>query len=82
MFDRPPARLGFVVSIIAMGFGSMTAMTVKKMSALGESIGDGPPTPDQIAAMQQLGSRVVRFSRIASILVVIAVASMASARFV
>ena len=74
--------LGFVVSIIAMGFGSMTAMTVKKMSAFGASMGDGPPTPDQIAVMQQLGGRLVRFIRIATVLVVIAVASMASARFV
>ena len=74
--------LGFVVSIIAMGFGSMMAMTVKKMSALGASMGDGAPTPDQIAVMQQLGGRLVRFSRIATILVVIAVGSMASARFV
>ena len=73
--------LGFVVSIIAMGFGSMTAMTVKKMAAIGASM-EGPPTPDQIATMQQLGDRLVRFSRIATILVVIAVASMASARFV
>jgi hypothetical protein len=74
--------LGFVVSIIAMGFGSMASATVKKMTAAGESMGDGPPTPEQIAVMQQLGGRLVRFSRIATILVVIAVASMASARFV
>lgn len=74
--------LGFVVSITAMGFGSMTAMTVKKMSALGASMGDGPPTPDQVATMQELGGRLVRYSRIATVLVVIAVASMASARFV
>jgi hypothetical protein len=73
--------LGFIVSIIAMGFGSMTVMTVKKLSALGASM-EGPPTPDQIATMQQLGGRLVRYSRIATVLVVIAVASMASARFV
>lgn len=74
--------LGFVVSIAAMGFGGMTATTVKKMAEAGESMGDGPPTPEQMAEMQRLGGRLVRLSRIATVLVVIAVASMASARFV
>jgi uncharacterized membrane protein len=74
--------LGFVVSMAALSFGSMTAKTVKKMSAASESMGDGPPTPEQMAEMQRLGGQIMRFSRIATVLVVIAVASMASARFV
>ena len=74
--------LGFVCSVSAITLGSLTAMTVMKMAKAGESMGDGPPTPEQMAEMQRLGGRLVRLSRVATILVVIAVGSMASARFV
>ena len=74
--------VGFLVTIVAYGFGIGVAVTTARMAKLGRSIVEGePPSPEVMGQMQRLSSRVRLFVRLAATLLVIAVSSMASARF-
>ena len=74
--------IGFVASMVAYTIGMMTSAAGRRMVALGASIEGRPPTPDEGARIQQLGSRLTLYGRANAVLVIIAVVSMASARFV
>ena len=74
--------IGFVASMIAYAVGMMIATAGRRMAALGASIEGRPPTPEEGGQLQALGSRLTLYGRSNAVLVVIAVGSMASARFV
>ncbi len=76
--------LGLIASILALTSGAITGETVKSMAKLskGAQGGDGPPPPEVMAKMQALGQRLKLLSRTTAVLTVIAVGTMASARFV
>ena len=76
--------IGAVAAIIAGGIGGgVVGSAGKKMMALGEVIqaSGGPPTDEQQREMQALQLRTVGAFRITAILLVIAVATMAAARY-
>ncbi len=73
--------LGLVLGIAAGGIGGTAGTAMKKMEAIGAQI-TGAPTPAQAAQIEGLQGMLRRNSRIASILGLIAVALMASARYV
>ena len=76
---------GGVLAIIAFGIGvSVNAPTAKQLGALGAAIQakGGPPTPDQAAEMQRLQKRLGAALRAVSLLLVLATAAMALARYI
>ncbi len=72
--------LGMVLGIAAGGIGGTAGTELKKIEALGAQI-SGAPTPAQAAAMAGHQATLRRNSRIASILGLVAVALMVSARY-
>ena len=74
--------IGFVTSIAAMSIGSTMGVLAKRMVALGKSFEKRPPNAAEVEQIQRLSSRLVLFARITAVLVIIAVAAMASARYV
>ncbi len=76
--------LGLITAGLALTSGAITGETVKSMAKLGAQVqaSDGPPPPDVMAKMQSLGNRLKMLSRSTAVLTVIAVGTMASARFV
>lgn len=73
--------IGFLVTIVAYGFGIAVGITTARLAKLGKSTEGGPPSPEVMGQMQLLSGRVRLFVRIATTLLVIAVVSMAAARF-
>ena len=76
--------VGAVAAIIAGAIGGgYVGSRTKKMMALGATIqsSGGPPTEEQKAEMSALQSSIAGAFRITAILLVIAVAAMASARY-
>lgn len=77
--------LGALSAIIAIVIGAVVnAPTAKKMGVLAAQIHakGGPPTPEQGAVMQQLQRRLGLALRVVTILLVLATAAMALARYV
>jgi uncharacterized membrane protein len=76
--------LGLIASVLALTSGAMTGETVKAMAKIGAAAkgSDGPPPPEVMAKIQALGNRLKMLSRTTAVLTVIAVGTMASARFV
>ena len=72
--------LGMVLGIAAGGIGGTAGAELKKIEALGAQI-SGAPTPAQATAMAGHQGTLRRNSRIASILGLVAVALMVSARY-
>lgn len=73
--------LGLIVAVVSAGIGSMAGAMLKRMDAGSAQI-SGQPTPAQAAEMAGLQARLRTNSRIGSILGVIAVVLMVSARYV
>lgn len=73
--------LGLVVAGVSAGIGSMAGAALKRMDAVGAQINDAP-TPAQATEMAGLQGRLRTNSRTGSILGVIAVVLMISARYV
>lgn len=73
--------VGLVAAVIAGAMGGMAGGAIKRMEALGSQI-NGAPTAAQAAEMAALQAGLRRGARIASILGLVAVALMVSARFV
>jgi uncharacterized membrane protein len=76
---------GGVFAILALVIGlSVNAPTAKQLGALGAAIQakGGPPSPDQAAEMQRLQKRLGVALRAVAILLVLATAAMALARYV
>ena len=74
--------LGFVVSIGAISTGITTIVLANRMINLGKSVGESGPTPEQAAQLQRIASRLPRLARSTALMVLIAIGTMASARFV
>ena len=77
--SRLPLTLGALAGILAFFTGSyFQGRSVKALVALGATIAtqNGPPTPEQMAQMQQHQARIVLGTRIAAVLMTIAVIGM------
>jgi hypothetical protein len=74
--------IGFVASVVAYIVGMMISAAGRRMAALGASIEGRPPTPEEGGQLQHLSSRLTLYGRSNAVLAVIAVGSMASARFI
>ncbi len=73
--------LGFLLAVVGYGLGIFAGLTNKKMADIGVSL-QGPPSPEQAADMVKYRDRAIILAKIASLLVLIAVAAMALARYV
>lgn len=76
---------GALLAIIGAVIGVfVNTPTAKRMSALGASIqaGGRPPTAEQAASMATLQARLARFSYTAGVLLILATAAMAIARYI
>ncbi len=73
--------IGFVVSVAAFILGAISGMTAARLSRAGAAM-EGPPSPEQMAEMQGMARRLTVLGRATAILVLIAVGSMASARWI
>ncbi|NQW18443.1 MAG: hypothetical protein HQ478_13245 [Chloroflexi bacterium] len=93
LIDRTPGRsydqlfnngwgwaigIGLIASLIGFAFGMATSSTAKKLGGL-MAAAEGPPNPEEIAERTALAAKLRTYARIASVFVVIAVATMASA---
>jgi hypothetical protein len=74
--------LGFVMSLAALAVGSRAALLARKMAAMGASMAGREPTPEEMGQMRSTSQRLMNLGRISSILVLIALGTMASARFI
>jgi hypothetical protein len=73
---------GFVATVIAFTLGMTASVLARRLKRLGQDIEGRPPTPEEIGHLQSLSARLVFQARAAAVLLLIAVAAMASARFV
>jgi len=76
--------LGGLLAIVAVVLGmTIVSPSAKRMGALAAAIqGAGrPPSPEQVAEVQQLQSRLSGFMAVVMVLVVLAAATMAIARY-
>jgi hypothetical protein len=62
--------------------GGISGSAGRKMMALGQAVGSGPPSPEQQAEMARLQGRMALGSRVAASLLVIAAGAMAVGRYV
>lgn len=75
---------GALCAIVGGGWaGSVSAVTGGKLAALGKTIQDSgqPPNEAQMAQMNVFQDQIQRVTQIAAVLLIIAVAAMASARY-
>lgn len=73
--------IGALLSVLGYAVGTTGVFTSKKMMNLG-AILQGPPTPEQVAEIARLQARAMLLTKIASVLVTIAVVTMALAQHV
>jgi hypothetical protein len=73
--------LGFLFAVVGYTFGTIGGLTSKKMMDIGASL-QGPPSPEQAAEMGSLQKRAMLLTKIASVLVLAAVVTMALAQHV
>jgi hypothetical protein len=77
--------IGALAAIVTFILGlAVTRPTLLRMGALGREMqgADGPPKPEQMAAMQALQKRLATVGRAGAILLVITVIGMAVARYI
>ncbi len=72
--------IGLIASVIAITLGVTSAAALRKVVAIGQSP-TGPPTPQQAGRMAHLQTRSRILGRTVAVLVLVAVALMASARW-
>ncbi len=73
--------IGMITAIVGYGFGATSGMAMMKVLKISNGL-QGPPPPETIARINALRDRNRNFLRIATILVIIGVGAMASARYV
>jgi hypothetical protein len=76
---------GATIAIIGAIFGMVTTSpAAKKMGAIAAAAGKrgGPPSPEEAAELQRLQNKVAASTRLVAVLLVIATAAMAVARYV
>jgi hypothetical protein len=74
--------IGFVAAMGAISSGITLTVKAHRMIALGASIRDRPPTPEEAAQLQRLSVVLPRLGRSTAVMVIFAIGAMASARFV
>ena len=74
--------IGFVASVAAFAAGLTTMALANRMLRMGREMEGRPPTPEEAGQLQRLAGLVPHLARAAAALVLIAVVTMASARFV
>ena len=74
--------LGFVAALVALTVGTRAALLARSMAAMGAGMAGREPTPEEMGRMRSTSQRLMKLGRIGSILVLIALGTMASARFV
>ena len=77
--------LGAALSILTLVFGmAVNAPTATRIGAINQAVGKrgGPPTPDEAAQLARLQARLGISSRVVAVLLVLATATMAVARYV
>ena len=74
--------IGFIMAIGAISSGVSTIVSANRLVNLGKALGGQPPTPEQAAQMERLTNRIPRLARGTALMVLVAVGTMASARFV
>jgi len=84
-FSSPMGRvisLGAALAIIASVYGAVVNRpTGMRMQQLGAEMGGGQPTPDQAAEMKVLQEKLSSASRLVAVMLLLAVAAMAVARY-
>jgi hypothetical protein len=73
--------IGLIVSAIAFVLGSTGGQAMRKAAAISAQL-KSPPTPEQVASIKKLQERYRTFNRTAGLLVIVAVGTMAAARYV
>ena len=76
---------GGLVAILVVVIGmTIVSPTTKRMGELAAAMrgSGGPPSQEQIAEMQTIQARMTRFTRMVAVLLLVAVAAMAVARYV
>lgn len=75
--------IGFITSGVAFVIGLVNVSTVRVLMRLGAqaAAGDGPPDPGLLAQIQSRSAQLRLFGRSIAVLVVVATATMAAARF-
>jgi len=73
--------IGMVISIVAIGLGGIVGATVKRLATLNSEIEGRPPSSEETTNMAAMSRKISYISRISAILVIIALISMASARY-
>lgn len=96
LIDRTPGRsfdqlfdngwgwaigLGLITSLIGYGFGLAAWNRIKKILAMVDAA-DGPPGPEELAERMRLSGQARTLVRTATVFIVVAVGTMASASFV
>lgn len=88
-FDRFPDTawgwaifLGLVLALAAMVSGMTTMVSGNRMVSLGRKAVDGGLSPEEGAEMTRLGARLPRLGYFTAIVVLVAIGTMASARYV
>ncbi|MBM3959369.1 MAG: hypothetical protein FJ314_06310 [SAR202 cluster bacterium] len=75
--------IGLVTSLIALVAGLMIEVAAASMNKLAAGSKPGtPPAPETMASMEKLKTRLRTVSRVNAVMVVVAVGTMAAARFV
>jgi uncharacterized membrane protein len=73
--------IGLIMSVIGIALGVVSNLAQRQIIAIGRSL-QGPPTPQIMGRIAQLQGRSRNLARTVSVLVLVAVALMAAARWV
>ena len=72
---------GLIAALLAFASGIMTSIQGKKLFRMGDAIQGRPPTPEEMSGMTRLSSQLTLLGRTTAVLVLIALVTMASARY-
>lgn len=72
---------GMVISIAAIGLGGIVGANVKRLAKLSSEIEGRSPSNEEMTNMSAMSKRISYISKISAVLVIIALITMASARY-
>lgn len=72
---------GLIAAVLAFASGITTSVQGKKMIRMGDAIQGRPSTPEEMSGMMRLSARLTLLGRATAVLVLIALVTMASARY-
>ena len=72
---------GMVISIAAIGLGGIVGATVKRLVKLSSEIEGRSPSNEEMTTMAAMSKKISYISKISAVLVIIALITMASARY-